>query len=146
MADKKVDENALISSTSGRARIKGLDLAFTSASEINKNHAFGDEVVDAVSNQTVRLPGKPSYDPLTLTTPYSIGANKKIVQWLKTTDAAASNVAVTLLVSTLVYTFTKCSLSKSPVSPGFDANGNQAASSFLTLVVEVTNTSVIEIK
>lgn len=139
------NENALIPATVGMVRFKGLDVSFTSASEINKTHAFGDPVVDAVTNQPVRLPGRPSYNPMTVTTPFTPAAQKKIKAWLKTKEAQTGNVALTLIIQGFNYSFTKCSLSQTPVSPGFDANANQTTASFLTLIVEVTSTSIVEI-
>jgi hypothetical protein len=142
----KFDDNAIIPSTVGRLRFKGLDVNFTSATEVNKTYTFGEQVIDAVTNNPVRLPGRPTFDALTATTPFTIGAQKKILTWLKTVDASPTNVACTLILGNLVYTFTKCSLSQSPISPNVDANANQTTSNFLTLVVEITNNSLIDIK
>lgn len=140
------NENALIPATTGRVRFKGLDVNFTSATEVNKTSTFGDQVIDAVTNQPVRLPGRPSYDSLTVTTPFTISAQRKIQNWLRSKDSLPGNVSLTMIVQNLNYTFTKCTLSQSPLSPGFDANSNQTTASFLTLIVEVTNMSVIEIQ
>ena len=142
----KFGEDQLIPVTEGRARIKGLDINFTSASEVNKTYAFGDDIIDAVTNQPTRLPGKPSFDNLTLTTPRTKAAERKIQAWLKTPDSQPGKVAVTLTVADIYYTYTQCSLSQEPVSPAVDANANQTTASFLTLVIEVSNYSKIEIK
>jgi hypothetical protein len=59
----KFDDNAIIPSTVGRLRFKGLDVNFTSATEVNKTYTFGEQVIDAVTNNPVRLPGRPTLTP-----------------------------------------------------------------------------------
>jgi hypothetical protein len=145
-ASRTFSDNQLIPITEGRARVKDLDINWTSATEVNKTYAFGDDIVDPVTDQPTRLPGKPSYDSLTLTSPRTKSAVRKLETWLKSQSASPYNVAVTLISAGVYYTYTNCSISRQPVSPNIDANANATTASFLTLVIEVSNYSKIEVR
>lgn len=139
-------DKQIIPGNVGFARINGLDLNWTSASEVNRTHTFGDFVIDADNAEPVRLPGRPEYDQLTLTTPWTKRAIREVRNWLRTDNAKDGEVGVTIEVAEIFYTFTKCSVSQSPVSPAVDQNTDETSANFLTMVLEVTEFSDVEIK
>jgi hypothetical protein len=145
-ANVKFTDNQIIPSTIGDARIKDLDINWTTATEVNETLTYGDDIIDATTGQPTRLPGKSTFDSLTLTTPRTKAAERKIREWLKKDSSKSGNVAVTVVIADIYYSYSKCSMSRVPISPAFDKNGNQTTANILTVVVEVSNYSKTEIR
>ncbi|MGL5079254.1 MAG: hypothetical protein ACRDBG_25920 [Waterburya sp.] len=144
MSNTAYTDSSLIPVTEGMCRVKGLDINWTFASEVNKTFNFGQEIVDAENGQPVRLPGKPTFDSLTITTPWTVAAERKIRNWLKSQDACPGKVALTVTIVAVLYVYTNCAVSQHPVSPAFDKNSDQTTARFLTMVIEVSNSSRTE--
>lgn len=138
-------DTAVIPNNEGRARMKGLDLNWTSASPVNKTNTFGNDIISANTGQPTRLAGRPRYDSLTLTTPNTKAAQRKIRAWLKTPDAQPGKVAATAIITDVYWSFTACTISQEPVFPGFDANSDNNATNFISMQIEITRNSRVEV-
>ncbi|MGL5925551.1 hypothetical protein [Chroococcidiopsis sp.] len=140
------NDTTIISSNEGKARLKGLDLNFTSATKLDQSNTFGQEIISADTGKPVRLSGKPTYDTLTLRTPNTVAAQKKIQAWLKTADAKAGAVACTAFIQSTYYTFTQASISRQPIFPGFDNDSDQTTANMIEIDIEVTNNSRTQVE